>query len=86
MQAQREVVCRGDGGVCDVIVGGADSAGGYDEAVGGREAADSGYDIGNGVGDGFDALKGDSEGEEVLCEEGGVCVDDLAVEDLVADD
>jgi len=34
MEAQGEVVCRGDGGVCNVIVSGANSAGGYDEVVG----------------------------------------------------
>jgi len=33
--------------------------------------------VGVGVGDGFDALEGDAQGEEVFCEEGGVGVGSL---------
>jgi len=40
VEFEGEVVRLGDGGVGDVIVGGADSAGGYDKVVGGGETAD----------------------------------------------
>ena len=58
--------------VGDVVVGRADAAGGDDEVVVGGHAAGGFDDFALVVGDDFDALEVDAEGEAVLCEVGGV--------------
>jgi len=74
---KRQVEGRGDGGVGDVIVRGADSAGGDDEVVGVGHAAHGFDDVGAGVGDDFDTRQGDAQGEAEFCEVGRVGVDGL---------
>ena len=86
VQLQREAVSLRDGRVSDVIVGGANAARGHDKVVVRREPADGGNDVRVRVRDGLDPVEGNAKGEKVLRQEMGVCVDDFAVENLVADD
>jgi len=74
VQHERQVEGAGYTLVGDVVVGGADAAGGDDEVVVGGHAAGSFDDFALIVGNDFDALEVDAEGEAVLCEVGGVGV------------
>ena len=70
----------------DVIVGGADAAGGEDHVVGAAELAHLGGDEVHLVGDDGDLPHLHAERAQLLAEVGGVRVGDLAREDLVADE
>jgi len=77
VQHERQVERPRDRLVRDVVVRGADTPRGDDEVVAGAQAARGFDDFALVVGDDFDALEGYAEGEAVLGEPGGVCVDGL---------
>lgn len=79
VQDEGQVEGARDALVGDVVVGGADAAGGDDEVVVGRHAAGGLDDFALVVGDDLDALEVDAEREAVFGEPGGVGVDGLGL-------
>jgi hypothetical protein len=81
VQHEGEVKGARDGLVRDVVVGGADAARGDDEVIIGGHATGGFDDFGFFIGDDFDALQGDAEGEAIFGEPGAVGVDGLEGEE-----